>query len=280
MKKVLVPTDFSEQAGNALKVANKIAHKSGCEVILMTVIEPTKSFSNVKEASSAEDSIEQKYIHYLVENAEGRMQKLINEIEFANTNCTTRVEIGNIYKAITEMVIKENIDVVIMGTQGASGLDEILIGSNTEKIVRTAACPVLTVRNNPDEFTGNSIVFATSLKEEQIPSIHKLRSFQKLFDAHIHLLYVITPASFSTTREITELKNSFVKKAELENYTFHVYSEANEESGILHFAEDFGAEMIAVATHQRKGWRHFFSGSIAENIVNHSKTPVLAFNMK
>ncbi len=280
MKKVLVPTDFSEQAGNALKVANKIAQKSGCEVILMTVIEPTKSFSSTSDVSSIEDSIEQKYIQYLVENAEGRMRKLMNEVEFANTNCTTRVEIGNIYKAITEMVMKENVDMLIMGTQGSSGLDEILIGSNTEKIVRTATCPVLTVRNAPESFNGEHIVFATSLKEEQIPSIHKLQTFQKLFDAHIHLLYVITPAAFNTTREINQLKDNFVKKAGLENYTFHVYSEANEESGILHFTEDFGVDMIAVATHQRKGWRHFFSGSIAENIVNHARKPVLTFNMK
>ncbi|OJJ15693.1 hypothetical protein BKI52_38070 [marine bacterium AO1-C] len=280
MKKVLVPTDFSDQAGNALRVANKIAHKSGCEVILMTVIEPTKAITGSKDMSNIEDSIEQKYVKYLVENAEGRMQKLVNEIEFANTNCTTRVEIGNIYKAITDMAMKENIDMIIMGTQGASGLDEILIGSNTEKIVRNAVCPVLTVRNTPEDFTGDNIVFATNLKEEQIPSIDKLQGFQKLFDAHIHLLYVITPASFNTTREINQLKDNFVEKAGLDNYTFHVYSEANEESGILHFTEDFGADIIAVATHQRKGWRHFFSGSIAENIVNHSKKPVLAFNMK
>lgn len=280
MKKVLVPTDFSEQAGNALKVANRIAHKSGCEVILMTVIEPTKSFSGSNDASQAEDSIEQKYIQYLVENAEGRMSKLTNEIEFANTNCTTRVEIGNIYKAITDMVLKESIDLIIMGTQGSSGLDEILIGSNTEKIVRTSACPVLTVRGNPEDFTGENIVFATSLKEEQLPSIHKLQTFQQLFNAHIQLLYVITPATFNTTREINELKENFVKKANLDNYSFHIYAESNAEAGILHFAEDFGGDIIAVATHQRRGWRHFFSGSIAENIVNHAKQPVLAFNMK
>lgn len=280
MKKVLVPTDFSEQARNALKVANQIAHKSGCEIILMTVIEPTKSFSSVSDVAQIGDDIEQQYVHYLVENAEGRMKKLVNEIEFANTNCSTRVEIGNIYKAISEMVLKENVDLVVMGTQGASGLDEILIGSNTEKIVRTAACPVLTVRANPEDFKAENMVFATSLKEEQLPSLHKLQAFQKIFNAHIHLLHIITPSTFNTTREINQRKENFVEKAKLENYTFHVYSEANEEAGVLHFSEDFGADMIAVATHQRKGWRHFFSGSIAENIVNHAKQPVLAFNLK
>lgn len=277
MKKILVPTDFSDQAKNALLVANQIAHKSGCEIILMTVIDPPKSYS---PADKSGDSIEQKYVQYLKENAEGRMLNLVSEIEFANTNTSTRVEIGNIYKSINNLVIKEHIDLVVMGTQGTSGLDEILIGSNTEKIVRTSVCPVLTVRAAPKNFEGNNIVFASNLKLEQLASIAKLQAFQKIFNAHIHLLYVLTPSSFVTTREINALKNEFVESAGLENYTFHIYSEANEESGILHFAEDTDADMIAVATHQRTGWQHFFSGSIAENIVNHSKKPVLAFNMK
>ncbi|EAY24404.1 universal stress protein [Microscilla marina] len=279
MKKILVPTDFSEQAKNALLVANQIAHKSGCEIILMTVIDPPKSFQPTI-GQNDDENIEQKYVQYLIENAEGRMRKLVSDIEFANTDRRTKVVLGNIYKCISETVVKEQIDLVVMGTQGASGLDEILIGSNTEKIVRTATCPVLTVRSHSDRFQGNNIVFATSLKEEQLLSINKLQAFQKVFDAHIHLLYVITPSVFATTREIEALKNNFVEKAQLKNYTFHTYSEANEESGILHFAEDFGADMIAVATHQRKGWRHFFSGSIAENIVNHAKQPVLAFSIK
>ncbi len=279
MKKILVPTDFSAQAKNALLVANQIAHKSGCEIILMTVIDPPKSYHPASE-EGGDESIEQKYVQYLIENAEGRMRKLVSEIEFANTDRSTKVVLGNIYKCITETVAEEKIDLVVMGTQGSSGLDEILIGSNTEKIVRTATCPVLTVRGHSDGFQGENIVFATSLKEEQLPSIGKLQAFQKIFNAHIHLLYVITPSVSATTREINALKDNFVEKSGLENYTFHTYAESNEESGILHFTEDFGADMIAVATHQRKGWRHFFSGSIAENIVNHAKQPVLAFSIK
>jgi nucleotide-binding universal stress UspA family protein len=74
--------------------------------------------------------------------------------------------------------------------------------------------------------------------------------------------------------------NEFVQKYQLTNYTFTVYDDNTEEDGIIHFAEEINADIIAVATHGRTGLAHLLSGSIAEDIVNHANRPVLTFNLK
>ncbi|NJO03488.1 MAG: universal stress protein [Bacteroidia bacterium] len=66
----------------------------------------------------------------------------------------------------------------------------------------------------------------------------------------------------------------------MENYSFHIYNELNEENGIIYFAEDMHADLIAVITHQRTGLAHLISGSIAEDVVNHANRPVLTFGLK
>lgn len=273
MKKILVPIDFSEQSMNAFKVAKGIAAKADAEVLLLNVIEPYMPFTDLGYTSTEQD-----YISHLKETSTSHLKRIENDSD--EVRVLTKVEIGSIFKVIKKYITDNEVDLVVMGTQGASGLEEVLIGSNTEKIVRTSACPVLTVRNTPDSFKVNALVFATNLQDEQIGAIKVLKNFQAFFGAHIHLVYVNTPNAFLSSHEIKEQSKEFVKKAGLEDYTLHVESDVNEEIGVIHAAEELNADMIAMGTHQRKGLAHWFAGSIAEDVVNHANRPVLTFSLK
>jgi nucleotide-binding universal stress UspA family protein len=72
----------------------------------------------------------------------------------------------------------------------------------------------------------------------------------------------------------------FAKKLKLTNYTINVFNDVSEEEGIIYFAESINADMIAMATHGRTGFAHVLAGSIAEDVVSHSKRPVLTFVTK
>ncbi len=74
--------------------------------------------------------------------------------------------------------------------------------------------------------------------------------------------------------------NSFILENNITNYTIDIYNDKVEEDGIIFFAQDIGADLIAMATHGRSGLLHLLSGSIAEDIVNHAKRPVWTFRLK
>ncbi len=278
MKTILVPTDFSEPANNALDVAIQLSKKLNGRVILLNIIEPIKSYVAATDGMYIDASVEQKYIDYLKENAQSQMKVLLKE--HTDVQIDTQVSLGTIFTAIQEQIKNEGVDLIIMGTMGVSGLDEVLIGSNTEKVVRMAQCPVLAVKDKIDFDKIQRFLFATNLNKEQLPILEKVVALKNTLGMELHLLYVNVPNDFYTNREVEKKKEKFIKAAQLEDYTFHFYNALNEENGIIYFAEDNHMDMIAVATHQRTGLAHLISGSIAEDVVNHAQRPVLTFGMK
>lgn len=282
MKTILVPTDFSEQALNALDLAAQIAKKSGAKIILTHVIEGSQNFSSFNTMGEGGSSVGEEafLIKKLVEAHEKNLGELKKRDMLSGIEVETRVKIGSPYESISQVISDDEANLVVMGSKGASGLDEVLIGSNTEKVVRYAKCPVITVKNKIALESIESIVFATDLSGDQKRLVQKVKEVQKLLNAELHILKVNTPSHFYTNRQLEEEFDKFIEKYELENFTTNMYNEATEEDGILYFAEEVGACMIAIGTHGRTGLLHLLSGSIAEDLVNHSDIPVWTLSMK
>lgn len=282
MKTILVPTDFSEQALNALDLAAQIAKKSEAKIILTHVIEGARSFSSFNTMGEGGSPVGEDafLIKRLVEAHEKNLSDLKESPMLEGLQVETRVKVGSPYESISQAVSDDEADLVVMGTKGSSGLDEVLIGSNTEKVVRYASCPVITVKNKVALTSIESIVFATDLSDNQDRLVSKVKDMQKMLNAKLHLLKVNTPSHFYTNRQLEEEFDKFIEEHELENFTTNVYNEATEEDGILYFAEEVGACMIAIGTHGRTGLLHLLSGSIAEDLVNHADIPVWTLSMK
>ncbi|MDO1447173.1 universal stress protein [Rhodocytophaga aerolata] len=284
MKKILVPTDFSEQADNALQIAAAIAAKNGAEIHLLHVLDVSLGggfgFNTMGEPTST-SMMDQVYIVQLIGITKKRLEDVAQNLKVAsNVNVSAVVQTGHIYGSISVYAEEEKFDLIVMGTKGASGLKELLVGSNTERVVRNATCPVLSVKNILPEFTVNKIVFASNFESDQLAAVGQLKTMQELFNAHVHLVYINVPNNFVGTRVMRAKANEFVQRYQLSKYDFTVYDDNSEEEGIIHFAEEVGADIIAVATHGRTGLGHLLSGSIAEDIVNHANRPVLTFNLK
>ena len=112
-----------------------------------------------------------------------------------------------------------------------------------------------------------------------IPYFKKAQKFALDVGAQINLLYVNTPSNFTTTIEVNQIMEEFVKDLDLENYTLNVYNDTSVEKGILNFAKETNANLIGMTTHGRKGLAHFFNGSISEDLVNHANMPVITFKI-
>ncbi|NNL81698.1 MAG: universal stress protein, partial [Flavobacteriaceae bacterium] len=174
---------------------------------------------------------------------------------------------------------EKNIDLIVMGSHGVSGLKEIFIGSNTEKVVRNSNIPVLVIKKPHEEFTVNDFVFASDFTNDNKQTYLQAVSIAEKFDAKLHLVMVNTANNFTTTMEAKERISEFTKDASYDNYSVSIFNDETVEQGIVNFSQDINADLIGISTHGRQGIAHFFNGSISEDLVNHSKRPVMTFKI-
>ncbi|MEN2283715.1 universal stress protein [Algoriphagus sp. SE2] len=277
MIKVLVPYDFSEQALNALNFTTELAEKiEGVHIEVVNVLEVpyVSSIGTMGGGEIMPEMENQVFFIQLMEKRKEQVADLKEKYKDKKFKFNVKLKLGNAFKSITESILEENPDVVVMGSKGSSGIEEVLIGSNTEKIVRTATCPVITVKSATDPSKFKKIVFASNFKEDEDEIARRMKNLQYLFDADLYFVVVNTPANFETTRDSIKRIGMFVKKYGFEGVKAEIYNSLSEESGIIEFAEDIDADLIAMATHGRTGFLHLITGSIAEDVVNHAKRPV------
>ncbi|MBT7242752.1 MAG: universal stress protein, partial [Flavobacteriaceae bacterium] len=130
MKRILVPTDFSKQAENALKVAAQMAKKNGSEIYVLNSIELP---SNSESTGAMPESL------FFIKLAEKHFEELLKKPYLEDLLIHEAIiGHGEIYNDVSEVVKEKNIDLIIMGSHGINGFMEMFIGSNTEKVVRTS----------------------------------------------------------------------------------------------------------------------------------------------
>ena len=274
MKKILVPYDFTEVAEHALDLACQIADKVDGDIMILNVIEHPTADSFKTMGIQSEDPMEQLYIKKMYETVQAKLQEVVAQAKYADDKISTKIQLGNAFNTIIDQITEEKVSLIVVGTEGAEGLNEFFVGSNTERIVRKASCPVISIQDKCEIEPIEKIVFASDFMHSDDGLVAQVKELQQLFQAQLNIVKVNTPASFTSTRHDTKQMQEFVEKYAIENYTSEIYNYKNEEDGIVLYAEDVGADMIALGTHQRKGVGHFLAGSIAEDVVNHAKIPV------
>jgi nucleotide-binding universal stress UspA family protein len=281
MKKILVPTDFSKISINAVEVAVEIAKKSNAEITLLHVVEEASSSSfSVTGEWQKEGWADKLYTVKLLEKSKAQLEKLVLDPKFEAVKITGELRVGNAFHGMRTIITENKVDLVVMGTSGRSGAVDTVIGTNTERVVRHAKCPVLSINKKPSRVDFKNIVYATAMhKDEEIFS-RMVKKTQALYNSTVHLVRINTPGDFQRDYVVKDYMEKFAKKLGLKNYTVNVFNDITEEDGIIYFAETIDADMIAMATHGRTGFAHVLAGSIAEDVVGHAKRPVLTFVVK
>ncbi len=274
MKRILVPTDFSNHAEYALKVAAQIAEKNDGEIFLIHMLElPTAGADALSRAHEMPELMLFKNI------AVKKLDDLMHSDFLGDIKITRIIQFEMAFDGIVKSAEAHNADLIVMGSHGASGFQEMFIGSNTEKVVRNSDVPVLVVKREEPEFKADKFVFASDFSEEAKKPFERALSFANGFGSKLHLVNINTPNNFKSTKVANEIMDEFLKDVDTTNITTHIYNDVNVERGILHFAKGIEADIIGMSTHRRKGLAHFFNGSISEDLVNHAKRPVITFKI-
>lgn len=278
MKKLLVPVDFSRQSIDAFRMALDITALSGGSVRLLHVI----SFPVLHDSPLMSTTpFRKQLLNDLKEVAVEKFKRLESEFNTREIRVETEVISGRVHPAIMDCIVVKHIDLVIMGTKGTEGFKEWIVGSNTEKIVRTSPVPVIAVKKYGPVSGIRSIVFPTDMNAGHHEDlIKKITALQDFFQAKLHIICVNTPAVYRPEMEIRKKIGDFARKFSLKNYTINVFSHSNEESGILEFSKQTNADLIAIATHGFTGIARVLNGSVAEDVVNHARFPVWTYCTK
>ena len=273
MKKILIPTDFSKCANNAVDFGLEIAKKSKAEIHFIHIQRTPVDWKKLRKEQ------EKNFPETLHEIglAKGELTKLKSKGKKAGIKTTTTLVFNN-HDISTVLRDYEN-DFIIIGSHGTKGFKE-LIGSNTQKVVRQLSSPILVVKEKPKNLKFKDIVFASNFEKGVHQPFHKVIEFADLMEAQIHLLYVNMPFQFEESDQIEFVMQNFLEKCPRGTCSINIYNALNEERGIQKFAEKVNADLIALTTHGKTGFIKMISPSITESLVNHSNVPILSINIK
>jgi len=275
MKSILVPCDFSPESREAFQFALQLAARTGGIVYVLKAVDLPVMYESALGA--APYYFDPTLIRELKDNARAQFEKLAAQYP-TSVKVEFTVQEGPVTPTIRQFIADKAIDLVVMGTRGASGLEEYLIGSNTEKVVRFSPVPVFAVRKSVPLESIRNIVFPTTL-ESQPELLRQLKELQAFFKATLHLVLINTPYNLQRTGdEMTRMKN-FADQHGLSPCTLNTRDDFREPHGIIQFANEVKADLIAMGTHGRRGLAHFFAGSITERVVNHMDGLVWTFSI-
>lgn len=277
MKTILVPTDFSKRAKWALKFASRIAKQAKARVLLLHIVEhPSSDSFNVEGQVAVDAGWEDKlYTLKLIERARKQLAEGVDFLMQEGIESKTVLRMGNAFHGISAEIVEQEADLVVIGSAGESVKDQLIRGSNTEKVIRFSKCPVVTVHEDPGAETIKDIVYATSLADHEMSFGYVVKRLQELFGATIHLVHINTPRNFQPDRTVKPVMLSFARKLKLENYTLNMCSDLDEQTGIIHFTANMQGSMICMTTHGYSGLSYLMMGSIAEDVIRHTRKPVL-----
>lgn len=275
MKKILVPTDFSNEAEHALKVAAQLAKRYDSEIYLLHLLEiPVQQVDTLNVQSDFPEAM------FFMKLAHQKFEDIMSSSYLDGITVHETVDFNQNFAEVSNVAKEKGADLIVMGSHGSSGFKEMFIGSNAEKVVRTSEIPVLVIKNQHDSFEVNDFVFASDFKNDNKETYKQATKLARMFDAKIHLLLVNTASNFQTTIKAHDRIHDFISEDTFENYTINIYNDETIEKGILNFSREIKADLIGISTHGRQGIAHFFNSSISEDLVNHAKRPVMTFKIK
>ncbi|PKA84500.1 nucleotide-binding universal stress UspA family protein [Ulvibacter sp. MAR_2010_11] len=276
MKKILIPVDFSEHSEYALQVAATLAKKHGSKLVVLHMMGLSEAVLTKDESQEMFQAI------YYMKLAEKRFNAFLEKDYLKGIDIQTTVQNYKEFHEIDKVARDFDADFIVMGSHGASGLKEVFVGSNTEKVVRYSALPVLVVKNKIKEFKMERVVFACDFNLDFIEPFKKAWKFFETTNTKFQIVFINLPDKYLSTQEMEERAFQFILRTGLDTSLMNdivYYCDYNFENGIYSFSNKVDADLIIVPTHGRRGLAHFFSENLGESLMNHSDIPIMTFKV-
>ena len=274
MKNILVPVDFSPVSAYATQFAIELAEKHDAAITLLNSVHfdyyTDYQFTSFSSAKSMMEDVR--------DAIDSKMEEFAAKFK-TSVPLDTKIEETYLVTAVKDMTQKKEYDLVVIGTKGCSGLEEVFIGSNTEKIVRNASCPVISVPEKTSVDGIKKILVPIDIREIKSGFLNEIANLQKDIGAKLEFLWVKTPHNIENEEMVSTELSKLIKSHGIKDFEFAIVNNVFPSDGILYRAYEINVNMIAMPTHARRGISHWLSGSLTEDTVNHIDVPVWSFKI-
>lgn len=264
--KVLLPTDFSDNATLATQFALDIVRRTSGHLMVL----------HAYDVPHYERSMTTSLLLEMKKSAEQNMAEFEQQhLVDSGIIYECHVMIGNPIRLSKEMVVKHGLDMLVMGTKGASGIEEFLIGSNAASVIHNVEVPVLVVPPGSAVKPIKKIVLATDLEfKSKKPPLQSLAKFARVYDAEIYLLHIQNSDGIPAgTRELVAEAMGDVK------HSYHISSNTVDiEATILQFCEQKDTDVVSAISKRYGFWQGLFHKSLTSKLAYHTKIPLLALH--
>ena len=279
MKQILVPTDFSQNALNAFHFALQVADKLNASIttlhtyVLRFITPSDTDLSALQDMIDHEVDIE--FEQYKQETA--KLHQFAEEKGLGHVSITHELRKGFIADEIEEVTKSLNIELVVMGTKGASGLKEALLGSNTAAVLERVKCPVMVVPHKAN-FSGiNKVAYATNCDEHDEEIIPKVKAFAQLFGAEMRCVHVTFLDEAWDKRKLEEFEELYNKMIETTGSKLDIMESDGVVEGLNQYIDQNEISVIAMHTHKRNLLEKIFLSSYTHRMAYHTHVPLLSY---
>ncbi|MBN8696283.1 MAG: universal stress protein [Bacteroidetes bacterium] len=274
IQKILIPVDFSETSMIAIEHAGFAAQVLKADLVLLHVVEKHwEKFSIV--APEMRVNAPSDFINAIEKRLEETAAAIRSKYGVKSTCITAD---GNIFNEIVSVSKEHKVDLVVMGTHGTSGVVEFFVGSNTYKVVTESICPVLSVRAHATKVGFREIVLPIDDSAHSRQKVNHAVVIAKQFNSRINIL------GLPDTDDDGEMKKFEFKLDQIEEYlkkhdisfTRKSINGGNQAKHTYEYAKSINADLIVIMTDQDETLTGRLLGTYAQQIVNHSKIPVMS----
>lgn len=270
IKRILIPFDFSETSALSLDHAIHLTKAAKAELFLLHIVETATFPSSISHAFSGfEKKVEEATNEKLKELAD----QLTNE---HGIKVHTVTEVGKIYKRIVHTARQAHIDLVMMGTHGASG-SSYIIGSNTSRVVQESPCPVISFQTHAKKLGFENIALPIDDSAESRQKVNYALDLARLFNAKVTVIGLNRNGNEDYQRKFRikiEQVEDFLTQHGVKNET--IYKQGDDlAKSTLAAATEVNADLLVIMTEQEPSITGLLMGTYATKIINGSKIPVM-----
>ena len=270
---ILVPTDFSLCSKNALTFAIKIAKKIDAKLVLMHAFQVPVSSMDAGAESYFSESMTT--IKENIKREFDIFKETPTELEEVEHDILIKHDLTK--NAILSACESTGAKLVVMGTHGARGLDEILIGSNTYSVMKESPVPVLAIPESARMNDIKRIAFAGDYKSiEDKTVLQTLIQLTKAFNAEINIVHIDPDQSASLSDQKINEAKKFEQYFKHVRHTYHFIHHQDVEVGLENYAENNNTDLIALIPRKHKFLDNLSQKRISKKMAFHSKVPILA----
>lgn len=275
MKKILFPTDFSDNALHASLYAAMLANRLDAEIVMLNVYS-IPVFTEFQVPYSDEN-----FYLYGKKEAEDNLKefvtKFIHKTHISKERVNELIRYGNAADNIVETANNIHADMIVIGTKGASNILDKWLGTNAQKVMENAKCPVWIIPNDTEINFPKTILYAADFKEDEELAMNKILTIAKPLEATCKVIHIHEYVEMNINHEVQHMVNSLENTFEDDDVTFKNLNRGDVVKGLETYLSTTKPDVLAMAIHEKSFLNKIFISSVSEHFVYKGKLPMLTF---